>query len=822
MADDDSRGRLAAMLAPLLRVGQARPFLGLYAALALGLALQVRLGPEQLLLWGGLGLLLLALALSREAAGRIRFLAPSLCLLLLYAWAGTESVGLRVVLRDGRLSATVDQSTVTAPVTDGPAGRAALGIEPAGRPYQPALPPLPGGLEQMLARATGENLASGAFDVRISASDGVSDGPWSFWEAEARDSAPRLVGAEEAPLPGPFRSLGEQRWQNQEVDLVLRNAGPPVMVLLRMDNAGNGLAVRAHAATRELTLHRVTGWKAGPAVAGGPMLLRKPPLAGLQMLLREVLRAWLVGLALIAAGVLLHPLTRAALGPADWWAPRGAGLVSAGLLALLVLAGCAWVASELHERIPHVQDSVAYLFQARTFALGRLSAPLPPVPAAFEHEFILMRDGAWFSKYPPGYPALLALGVLTGAPWLVSPVLAALTIGLLFLLGRALYGGGAALLAALVLAVSPFFVFMSGSMMSHPAGLFLTTLALLLVVKASHSDSTWAPLAAGVALGWLFASRQLTGLAVALPAVAWLAVVRMRQGRSLSPLAALGLGWSWPVISLLAYNRSLTGNPLLNPFELWWDFDRLGFGPEVGMHGGHDLGRGLWNTYANLSLLEQYLFGWPMYLTLTFALLPFVTGRTRPGDWLCAGVALSLIAAYVFYWADGIMFGPRYFYEASGALALLTARGVIAAAETASGSARSLLRRRSPPGSLPLYLALVAALIAGNLLAFLPLQATYQRGYNFVSGERLALVEAAGLRQALVLVPTSEWFAWWEYGSVFSANDPLLRNSVIFGRDLGPSTNRRTLAAFPDRVPYLLHDGRLIRLGADGAPQPAP
>lgn len=240
------------------------------------------------------------------------------------------------------------------------------------------------------------------------------------------------------------------------------------------------------------------------------------------------------------------------------------------------------------------------------------------------------------------------------------------------------------------------------------------------------------------------------------------------------------------------------------------------------MHGGHDLGRGLWNTYANLSLLEQYLYGWPKYLSLAFALIPFATGRTRAGDWLCAGVVVSVIAAYVFYWADGIMFGPRYYYEASGALALLTARGATVAAETASGTARGLLRRRTLAGSMPFYLVLVAALIAGNLLSFLPTQAAYQRGYNFVNGERLGLVKAAGLRQALVLVPTSEWWAWWEYGSVFSANDALLQNSVIYGRDLGASANRLTLAAFPDRTAYLLRDGRLTPLGADGAPLGTP
>ena len=80
-----------------------------------------------------------------------------------------------------------------------------------------------------------------------------------------------------------------------------------------------------------------------------------------------------------------------------------------------------------------------------------------------------MRDGAWFGKYPPGYPAILALGVLAGVPWLVSPLAAAATLLLQYALGRSLFGGGSGLLGALLLLLSPFFLFMSGSFMSQCA-----------------------------------------------------------------------------------------------------------------------------------------------------------------------------------------------------------------------------------------------------------------------------------------------------------------------------------------------------------------
>ena len=53
----------------------------------------------------------------------------------------------------------------------------------------------------------------------------------------------------------------------------------------------------------------------------------------------------------------------------------------------------------------------------------------------------------------------------------------------------------------------------------------------------------------------------------------------------------------------------------------------MGFGPTVGGHGGHDLGRGLWNTYTNLTALQSDLFGWPVYLTLAFP-----SSRSSPAE----------------------------------------------------------------------------------------------------------------------------------------------------------------------------------------------
>jgi 4-amino-4-deoxy-L-arabinose transferase-like glycosyltransferase len=806
-------GRLARIVTIVVRLGQAAPLRPLCALAALGLSLHVRHDPARLLVAGGAGLVLLALVLLREPATRLLFTASGLLLLALYAWSATESVELAVVLDGHRLAATVGEVTVSADVPTGPAGRVGLDLSSSrpvwiGEPREPLPDP-----SRLLSTVLESNLASGVSGLELRDPHGeLLASPGAFWEPDEAGAPPIPADpGEESETRDGYLVFGGGDLRDLRARLDLINGGPPVTLLLRLDNDLNGLAVQAWPNRREVSLYRVRRGSLDAQLAGGSQAFRRPPLAGLQSLLREALRAWLVGLTLLALGALLAPLARLLL-PADWWAPGWSGPVFAVLLALSGLAATAWIASDVLEHIPHVQDSVGYLFQAKTFALGRLSAPLPPVLEAFEQDSVLMRNGAWFSKFPPGYPLVLAVGALAGAPWIVSPLAASLTLLLLFCLGRALYGSATALLALLLLLCSPFFLFMSGSMMSHPTGLLLTTLGLLLVTRSVSSDSTWLPILAGISLGWLTASRQLTGLAVTAPALVWLAVRRLSCRRSLSPTLWLALGWSWPVLGLLAYNRALTGDPFHNPYELWSEFDRIGFGPAVGMHAGHDLGRGLQNTLANLTALETDLFGWPIYLTLAFALLPFATGRARAGDWLCGAVSLSLMTAYIAYWADGIVYGPRYFYEMSGCLALLTARGVASAADATSGRTRSLLRRRSTPASASCFVLLVAGLIAGNLFQNIPRQIDLHRGYNSVDGRRQAIVWAAGLHHALVLVPTTQPSAWWDYGSVFSANDPLLSGDVIYARDLGPLANRRTLAAFPDRTAYLLSEGKLSRL----------
>lgn len=394
-----------------------------------------------------------------------------------------------------------------------------------------------------------------------------------------------------------------------------------------------------------------------------------------------VLRAWLVGLSLLALVTALAPLGRWLGGSGGWLVPPGAGLV---VLALLAAAGALlplWLGAGASASRAGEADGL--IRQARGLLEGHLGSPTA---------------GAGFVG--PGYLTLLALGELAGAPGLVSPLASGLTVLVVAMQGRRVFGAASGLLAGLLLLTAPAFLAGAARLGPDPVVLLLVCLGVLLVTRAERGEGSTAPALAGLCLGWLIATDPSVGLAGGAVAVAWLGIGRLRRGRGLGVLVPLLLAACWPVLGLLAYNRAATGTPVL-------------VAPGTGSGG---------DWLAALIALQRLLFGWPRSLSLAFALLPFGTGRARAGDWLHAVVAVAVGATLA--WPGGTapagagvagLAGPTY--ATLGCLALLTARGVVAASEATSAFVPSRLRRRATPSTAPLFVALVLVLAAVSLAA---------------------------------------------------------------------------------------------------------
>ena len=144
------------------------------------------------------------------------------------------------------------------------------------------------------------------------------------------------------------------------------------------------------------------------------------------------------------------------------------------VLSIVAAAAAYLVAGRVFDHMPHVEDEMAYVWQAQVFSQGKLTLPTPPDAKSLMVPFIVDYHGQRFGKYPPGWPMALAFGLLLHARDWVNPILAGLGIWLTYRLGKKLFDERIALLAGFLTLTSPFFLLNSSSLFSHPWSLFLS------------------------------------------------------------------------------------------------------------------------------------------------------------------------------------------------------------------------------------------------------------------------------------------------------------------------------------------------------------
>lgn len=518
----------------------------------------------------------------------------------------------------------------------------------------------------------------------------------------------------------------------------------------------------------------------------------------------------LLGTLAVAAGTLgLAPLgwwrrllARAArlVEPDRWFWPYGLALV-----VVLFTAGWSWA---VFDGVMHVQDEYAYLFQARVFAGGSLTATPPPYPEHFYCPWVVVRDGRWFAIFPPGWPLILALGVLAGAPLLVNPVLAGLCLIVIYRLAARLFDARTAVLTALVCALSPFFLVLSSTAMSHTALLLLTSWVALGVLSATERRAR-VPALVGLACAAALAALTrpvdalvLWGAAVALPLLAPRHGTRRPWDAAIASVFGLGLG----LFAYILFARFATGQWLTEPMALIQPENRFGFGSGIGLNWetfttpGHTPWRSLVNLNFNLGVLNQDLFGWPLPALLPLLAL-LVFARLGWAHACCLAPFAALAAAYALYWYHGVAYGARFYFGALPYLVMLT----VEALRRAAGALRQ--RAAASGGAAIPWVPTAAALaFAFTLLVYLPkvaLVAPYPN-YREINRGVLRFAEERRLHHALVFVQVRRPF---HYAPAFAADELPVRNGkIIFALDRGPKENERVVALFPDRqVVYYRH-----------------
>jgi hypothetical protein len=495
----------------------------------------------------------------------------------------------------------------------------------------------------------------------------------------------------------------------------------------------------------------------------------------------------------------------------------GRGLHPADRLAAAMVLGSfafvIYIALAQYHALPHILDASAYYFQAKIFASGRLSAPAPP-PAelpAFQGPFMVIWNGRWFAQYPPATPALLALGMLLHVPWMIEPVLASAALLGIYRIGRRMFDPWTAVLAVLLLALSPFYSYLAAAYLSHAIALFAEVFFLLFLLHFVDHRRTRDLVIAAAALALLFAARELTAVIVGVVVVAWMVVwhgrALWRHRRRTVPAVLVGIATLWVgLLVYLLYNGLQTGNPFLLPRTIFSPSDRYGFGIGVGFYGRHTLAAGLLNLDEQFTSLLIDLFGWPFYLTLALvplALLHRDTGRRW--DWFNLLLFAVVTASQIGFYYHGIYLGPRYLYVVLPFVALLVARGVTAVAAACRQAIGAVLPWIEGGGDTVAAHVAVGAVLGGlvlcNLMFYMPRQLAQHRNFTGLPVTQpvdVATLYALHPHHALVI--TTDW-ALYNY-VLWPLNDPDLRGDVIYALARSPADTAMLRAEFPDRALY--------------------
>jgi hypothetical protein len=421
---------------------------------------------------------------------------------------------------------------------------------------------------------------------------------------------------------------------------------------------------------------------------------------------------------------------------------------------------------------PRIIDAAAYFLEGRVLSTGHFAFDVPEPSGSFRGRFLLPTpDGRLAVIFPPGYPLLLAVGFVLGAPLAVGPLLAALLVVATHFTTKTFFGDErAARLAAVLSTLSVTLRYHTADTMSHG----FSALLVVLAVGAAAKRTRVSVVLAGLAAGLLVATRPMSGAVSVL-----LSVCAFGMRPALFLRFALGLVPGG--VLLAAYQNAATGDFLGSTQLAYYALSDgppgcfgLGFGPGIGCRFEHGdfvkehLADGFWLAAAARVTVERLALHAidianfaPLALLVPWAAVRY---RNEPAVRLLALAPLLIVLSYAPFYYPGS-------YPGAGA--------------------------RFYADVLPLEHALVAlALVRTNLSRFAPAAALAGFSLHAVH-EHEALAEREGgapmfspgalgsVKHGLVFVRTDHGFL---LGFDPESRDP--RRAIVVARERGDAHDR--------------------------------
>ena len=478
-------------------------------------------------------------------------------------------------------------------------------------------------------------------------------------------------------------------------------------------------------------------------------------------------------------------------------------------LVLIVVAwlGASWWARR--EYLPYDvknTDVGAFLFQARTFAGGRLWRDTPEPREFFQQWQAIVRDRS-HAYYPPVHALLLAVPIRMGLdPWLLPWILSAGGLILLYFWCERLVSPAAAFLAVLSLALSPFFAANGPSLLSHSSCLFLTLLFLWSVIRWQQEGRARSAFLSGLTLGLVFANRPINAIALGMTWVPWLVWTRRNTWKNEIHSYAALVGASFIMfLLLLGYYHAVSGRWTLELFTDYWPRNRFGFGQSLGRgepghyfqtYANHDWNGWLANLKYSFRSLAQWWTGHVWVSLLLLLLLFFLAGKKTIQSLITHHPSLHLlfpliawpllhIILYAFYFTQSTIFtGPRYLFEIIPVLALAGGWGLWRMSDSRVG--RWLF---------PVFSVLIIWSCAD-----------FQRAFYLQNASDLPVrrqLEQTVLREARLPALVFLRSFWLGHPFPIFLNQPDLNGPILYACDRG-SEDRRLADKYPERNAYIL------------------
>lgn len=474
---------------------------------------------------------------------------------------------------------------------------------------------------------------------------------------------------------------------------------------------------------------------------------------------------------------------------------------------------------------PHVPDAILYSQQAEIFAHGDVAAPVPPSIEHFQFSPAqLSVDGKWFTQYPFGHPLALAVGHLFNRVEFIPGIIGAINLLLVFHILKELKSSKAGLIGIFLMFCSPFVQMNAINFMSHNTAFMYLGLFILGFIKTVRSQNILWPILSGLGVGLLLNTRPLITIPIVIiwgiAAIVYIARQKdkLEWLKKFTPLAATALTL---LLAFLFYNKALTGSFTVTPYELGGTTTEY----TLGINEVHTVGKGFLDTFTNFSLFTMVVYDWGIY---TFLLIITMIATLKMKKWgaILLVSAISIPTAHFFFDGSWIMYGPRFWYEMSIFIFILTILGAENLIELVTIKTQELFKKVHKNDfpiitiflNLAIYLSLILISVSGILtwfekpeayqdvrwkgIHFLPAYQEDLNNFNFAKNDLILNVQNQNISNAVVFVENTGP-NWWTLGVPLFYTSPYLDGDVIYALDQGAEKNNKLLSYLGDREVYI-------------------